>query len=173
MRKVRGLRRWLVPVPVLTPRLSSYWVHLVTPIPAAIARPLIDGLRNEVIVRDDHAARIFPEIQPMDYRRRWSWRSRELRCGEVETTWSDALATSQGDVPPVVLTTQEGMIIEHRQLGVDAAGDACSARSPGWAAERGWLYMNWAWQSARRDRPSGGRCRHAPRPARSADGAGG
>ena len=49
---LRGLTRWLVPVPVLTPRLSSYWVHLVTPIPSAIAEPLIAGLRNEVVVRE-------------------------------------------------------------------------------------------------------------------------
>ncbi len=56
----RGLRRWLLPVPVLTPRLSSFWVHLVTPIPAAIARPLIDGLKNEVVVRDRTARRLFP-----------------------------------------------------------------------------------------------------------------
>src|SRR5678815_1041694 len=50
--EVRGLRRWLLPVPVLTPRLSSWWVHLITPIPTAMARPLIDGLRNEIVVRN-------------------------------------------------------------------------------------------------------------------------
>ena len=65
--KERGLRRWLLPVPVLTPRLSSYWVHWMTPIPASIARPLIDGLRNEVVVRTDNARRLFPNIQPVDY----------------------------------------------------------------------------------------------------------
>ena len=66
--EVRGLRRVLLPVPVLTPRLSSHWVHWMTPIPAEIARPLIEGLRNEVIVRDDTARRLFPDIQPLDYR---------------------------------------------------------------------------------------------------------
>ena len=65
--ELRGLRRWLVPVPVLTPRLSSYWVHLVTPIPAAIAGPLIEGLRNEVVVRDTRARRLFPRIEPVSY----------------------------------------------------------------------------------------------------------
>jgi uncharacterized protein YbjT (DUF2867 family) len=49
----RGLRRHLVPVPVLTPRLSSHWVRWMTPVPASIARPLVEGLRNEVVVRDD------------------------------------------------------------------------------------------------------------------------
>ena len=52
--EVRGLKRWMVSVPFLTPRLSSYWVNLVTPIPAAIARPLIEGLRNENIVQRSH-----------------------------------------------------------------------------------------------------------------------
>ena len=50
--RARGLHRRLLPVPVLTPRLSSHWVGLVTPLPASIARPLVDGLRSEVVVRD-------------------------------------------------------------------------------------------------------------------------
>jgi uncharacterized protein YbjT (DUF2867 family) len=66
--KERGLRRWIIPVPVLTPRLSSYWVHWVTPVSASIARPLIEGLRNEAIVRDNTAQELFPEIQPIPYR---------------------------------------------------------------------------------------------------------
>src|SRR5690606_5360107 len=56
--KARGLQRFMLPVPLLTPHLSSYWVHLVTPIPSDIARPLISGLRNEVVVRDDVAREI-------------------------------------------------------------------------------------------------------------------
>ena len=55
----RGLRRLMIPVPVLTPRLSSYWVSLVTPIPSGLARPLIEGMRNEVIVRDPGPAAAF------------------------------------------------------------------------------------------------------------------
>ena len=55
--RLRGLRRLMIPVPVLTPRLSSYWVSLVSPVPAGIARPLIEGLRNEVIVRDPSPGR--------------------------------------------------------------------------------------------------------------------
>ena len=65
--EVRGLRRFLIPVPVLTPRLSSHWVHWMTPIPAGIAQPLIEGLRNEVIVNDDLAIRLFPHIELIDY----------------------------------------------------------------------------------------------------------
>jgi len=65
--RARGLTRRLLAVPVLTPRLSSYWVHLVTPIPANIAQALIKGLGNEVIVRQATALKLFPMIEPLDY----------------------------------------------------------------------------------------------------------
>ncbi len=144
--KVRGLRRLLVPVPVLTPRLSSYWVHLVTPIPAAIARPLIDGLRNEVVVRDQRARTLFPEIAPMGYDDAVARALDRLNAGSVETVWSDALASSQGDVPPVVLATQDGMVIEHRQVVVEAEPAAVFGAFTTLGGTTGWLYMNWAWQ---------------------------
>lgn len=144
--EVRGLRRWLVPVPVLTPKLSSYWVHFVTPIPAAIARPLIAGLRNEIIVRDDLARQLFPQIHPLDYRSAVKLALEKLDAHAVETAWSDALSTSQRDVQPVTLTTHEGKIIEHRQLLVDAPVDAIFRAFTGLGGTRGWLYMNWAWR---------------------------
>jgi len=57
--QLRGLRRLMIPVPVLSPRLSSYWVNFVTPVPADTARLLIDGLRNEVVVQNPESARAF------------------------------------------------------------------------------------------------------------------
>jgi uncharacterized protein YbjT (DUF2867 family) len=144
--RVRGLRRWLLPVPALTPRLSAYWVHFVTPIPASIARPLIDGLRNEIVVRDDRVRRLFPEIRPLDYRTAVKLALEKLDAGAVETAWTDALSTSQRDAPPVMLTTQEGMIIERRQLAVEASVDAIFRAFTGLGGERGWLYMNWTWR---------------------------
>ncbi|MBC8469085.1 MAG: SDR family oxidoreductase [Planctomycetes bacterium] len=66
---IRGLHRWLFHVPILTPRLSSYWVHWVTPISAAYARPLIEGLRNEVIVTNNKAFKLFSDIKPSGYER--------------------------------------------------------------------------------------------------------
>ncbi len=144
--RVRGLRRVLLPVPVLTPRLSSYWVHWVTPIPAEIARPLIEGLRNEVIVRDTTARRLFPQIQPMDYATAVRRALALLESSQVETAWSDALVTSQGDTTPVTLTTQDGMILERRQQTVGAPPEAVFRTFSGLGGRRGWLAYNWAWQ---------------------------
>jgi uncharacterized protein YbjT (DUF2867 family) len=144
--QARGLRRRLLPVPVLTPRLSSYWVHIVTPIPAGISRPLIDGLRNEVIVRDDTARKIFPGIQPMGYQPAVELALSDLSANAVETSWSDALVTSQGDILPVTLTTQAGMIIERRQLIARASPAQVYAVVTRLGGETGWLYYDWAWQ---------------------------
>jgi uncharacterized protein YbjT (DUF2867 family) len=61
----RGLRRWIIPVPVLTPRLSSLWLSLVTPAHAESGRRLIDGLKNPTIVTNHSALQIFEWIHPM------------------------------------------------------------------------------------------------------------
>jgi hypothetical protein len=145
--EARGLRRHLFPVPVLTPRLSSYWVHLVTPIPAAIAQPLIQGLRNESIVRDDLARRLFPEIRPMSYREAVRLAIERLERGGVETAWSDALASSLGDRRPVTLTMQEGMIIERRRIDTRAEPAAVFGMFSALGGARGWLRWNWAWRA--------------------------
>lgn len=58
--KIRGKHPLIVEVPFLTPRLSSYWLHLVTPVKAAVARPLIEGLRSATVVRDNAIAELVP-----------------------------------------------------------------------------------------------------------------
>lgn len=82
-------RRIVIPVPVLTPRLSSLWIHLVTPISHRIARPLADGLRNRVVCRDDDAQRLMP--QPLLGVREAL--AEALQCDRgaaLESAWSDA-----------------------------------------------------------------------------------
>jgi hypothetical protein len=70
MRRVgamRGRAPRILPVPVLTPWLSSLWCGLVTSVPTSVARPLIEGQRNETIVRDDTAAQLFPDVHPVGF----------------------------------------------------------------------------------------------------------
>ena len=144
--QVRGLKRRLIAVPVLTPRLSSYWVHLVTPIPANIAQPLIKGLGNEVIVQDDKALRLFPKIELMDYQTSVRLALAKMEAHDLETIWSDALTSSQGSQTPRTLMTHEGLIIERRQRMVPAHADKVYRSFATLGGERGWLYMDWAWQ---------------------------
>lgn len=65
--RVMGLRRWIIPVPVLSARVSSLWLILFTPIDFRVARSLVDGLRSETIVMNDNARRYFPQIVPIPY----------------------------------------------------------------------------------------------------------
>ena len=144
--RLRGLRRFIVPVPVLTPRLSSYWVHLVTPIPSTIAQPLIEGLSVEVIVTDDSAHRLFPRITPMDYETAVARALSSLEASDVETSWSDALVSSQGDTRPFIFTTQDGMLIERRQRVVDAPPATVYAEFASLGGRKGWLAFNRLWR---------------------------
>lgn len=65
--RVRGLHRLIVPVPVLTPRLSAWWINLVTPVPAGVVFPLVEGLKNEVICRDNRIRDLVPiPLTPME-----------------------------------------------------------------------------------------------------------
>jgi hypothetical protein len=143
--RARGLRRALVRIPFLTPRLSSYWVHLVTPIPTAIAGALIQGLVNEVVVRDNEAARLFAGVKPMDYASALRLALAKLDGNAVETAWTDSLASSAGDHPPVTLMSHEGMIIERRTRSVDAPADMLFRSFVRLGGDRGWLAYDWAW----------------------------
>jgi hypothetical protein len=144
--RVRGLKRRLVTVPVLTPKLSSYWVHLITPISANIARPLIKGLGNEVVVKNPGATQMFPGITLLDYETAVEFALRKMDRHDVETSWSDALTSSQGKHVPVALVSTEGMIIERRQRRVQAEPDRVFRSFAGLGGPTGWLYMNWAWK---------------------------
>ena len=64
---LRGRHPRIVEVPVLSPRLSSYWLHLVTPVRAGVARPLVEGLRNPTVATDTRIRELFPrELTPFD-----------------------------------------------------------------------------------------------------------
>jgi uncharacterized protein YbjT (DUF2867 family) len=143
--KVRGLRRVLVPVPVLTPHLSAHWVHWMTPVHANIVYPLIEGLRNEVVVREDTAKSLFPDIKPLGYETAVRNALDRLEAGQVETRWSDSLSSSLGDVEPVELTTEQGLQIERRQQLVEAPPEDVYRLFSRLGGENGWLYADWLW----------------------------
>jgi uncharacterized protein YbjT (DUF2867 family) len=143
--RLRGLHRWLVPVPLLTPRLSSYWVHLVTPIPANIARPLIDGLRNEVVASDDSAFRLLPQVLPLDFDTAVNLALQRIQNGEVETVWSDALVSSVGDLPPELVVQEQGMLIERRERTVNAPPADVYRAFCSLGGDSGWPPYTWLW----------------------------
>lgn len=142
----RDLSRRIVKVPVLTPRLSSYWAHLVTPIPAKIAHPLIEGLRSEVIVKDDSAKQLFPNIEPMSYRAAIQRALERVRDGAVETVWSDAIGSHQGDLEPIQFVQEQGMFIERREMTVAAPPEYVYRAFTGFGGAYGWPPYDFLWE---------------------------
>lgn len=137
---VRGLRRHLIPVPVLTPRLSSYWVWLITPVPVNIARPLIEGLRNEVIIRDELYRRLFPDIHPLDCR------AAVEEALEMGTEAQLALSLKPKLDTAPILIRQEGMFHERRWCHIPTTASRVYAALAKLGGDNGWPAWNWAWQ---------------------------
>jgi hypothetical protein len=131
---VRGLHRLLINVPVLTPRLSSYWVHWVTPISASYARPLIEGLRNEVIVRNNKASAIFPEIEPSSYKN-----AVHQALSLLDPDYFEVEFDTSKDTKVVCFTKiQKGMIIEVRQKIVHSVAESVYKSFTELGGSNGW-----------------------------------
>ena len=90
----------VVRVPVLSPRLSSYWVGLVTPLPIGLARPLIDSLVNEVVVHDDAIRALVPR-RCLPLRRAIELALARTRELEVTTSWAEAELVGRGPADPL------------------------------------------------------------------------
>jgi hypothetical protein len=143
--KERGLKRILIRTPFYAPRLSAYWVHMVTPIHWRVVLPLIEGLRARLIVRDQAARKLFPQIKPLDFQTAVHLALGRIQSDNVETSWSDALVTVAGDVKPYQFVVEEGMFLEKRQLLLDLSPEDVFRSYAGIGGTRGWLYMDWAW----------------------------
>jgi uncharacterized protein YbjT (DUF2867 family) len=140
----RGLRRWILPVPVLTPWLSSLWLGLVTPLYARIGRELIEGVRNPSVVRDDSALRDF-SVRPRSVRqavaRALANEDREFAA----TRWSDALASARRR-PGWGGVRFGSRFADSREIGVAAPPCAAFAPIRRIGGRSGWYFANWAWR---------------------------
>jgi len=152
--RARGLKRIMLPVPVLSPRLSSYWVDLITPIPASYARPLIQGLRNEVVVRDDRIRGLVP-FEPMGYEEAVRRAMALTDRSEVETRWTEAslpFVHSRADAGAA-----PGEIVDVRTAFCAAPPEAAWRSISGIGGRRGWYAYDTLWNlRGLMDRMSGG-----------------
>jgi hypothetical protein len=146
--EVAGLpRRIIIPVPLFSPRLSSYWVHLITPVPSSLARPLIEGLQNRVVCRDNRIRDLVPQ-RLVSCREAIQSGLERVRQSEVETCWSDAGRLN----PPEWIACGDasyagGTVLscDHR-IVVKAGHNELWERILSIGGESGWLYANWLWR---------------------------
>ncbi|MGW1893460.1 SDR family oxidoreductase [Streptomyces sp. NPDC002004] len=147
---VAGLpRRLILRVPVLTPRLSSHWVGLVTPVPRSIARPLAESLRHEVVCREHDIARYVPDPPdtPIGLDRALTLALQRVRDAQVTTRWSSA---SPPGAPSDPLPTDPdwaggSLYTDRRSRVVDASKQALWEVIEGIGGDNGWYSFPLAW----------------------------
>ena len=141
---VRGLKRYFIKVPVLTPRLSSHWVGFVTPLPSRIAKPLVDGLKNELICKSTKAKELF-SIKPISYKQAVELALQRNKEGKTETIWFGSYSSiTNNKVNPVQLTQKEGMIIEKKEIIINTLPEAVFKAFTSIGGKKGW-YANFLW----------------------------
>jgi uncharacterized protein YbjT (DUF2867 family) len=143
---VAGLpRRLIIPVPVLSPGLSSLWIGLVTPLPVSIARPLVDSLRHEVVVTDDASAHRFA-IAPITFRSAVEHAVDTADSLRAPTRWSDAEASPARPMHADPKWSGGTLYEDRRSMAV-----AASPSDAFWAFSRvggdvGYYGFDWAWR---------------------------
>ncbi|MFF0106672.1 SDR family oxidoreductase [Streptomyces hirsutus] len=147
---VAGLRRRLVvPVPVLTPRLSSHWIGLVTPVPASLARPLTESLRHEVVCHEHDIARYVPDVpgSPLPFDEALALALRRVREAQVVTRWSSAsLPGAPSDPLPTDPDWAGGSLYQdERRLPVEASVESLWKVIEGIGGDHGWYSFPLAW----------------------------
>ncbi|MHC4379892.1 MAG: SDR family oxidoreductase [Planctomycetota bacterium] len=140
----RGLRRYMLPVPFLTPYLSSLWLGLVTPLYARVGRKLITSLIHATVVHDDTALEVF-SIRPISMsdavRRALAREDRKF----AETRWSDALS-SLGTPRSFGGVRFGRRLVDSRILRTSSPPGPCFATIQAIGGETGWYRYNWLWR---------------------------
>ena len=140
----RGLTRTMIPVPLLSPRLSSLWLRLVTPMYATVGRKLVDGLRNETIVREPEEARTFA-MRPMGVKAAMGRAMRNEDREFAETRWTDAFSMAELAAPHVG-TSFGTRIVDSRTVRVSRPPAAAFAPIQRIGGKTGYYYGNLWWR---------------------------
>ncbi len=141
MAAARGLpRRRILAVPVLSPRLSSLWIHLVTPISKHFARPLAEGLRNEVVCRDAEAVRLMPQ-ELLTVRQAIDYALANLRGSRVETSWSAA-----GPIAGDADWSGGSVFVDSWRVAISASPEAVFRAVCRVGGGHGWYAADWLWK---------------------------
>lgn len=141
--RVAGLRRFYLPVPALTPWLSSLWLGLVTPLFASVGRRLIESITTPSVVQNTAALQDF-DIRPVGVRDALIQALHNEEQQFVETHWTDALSTVKKR--PWAGVKFGNRIVDHRECRVNATPEAAFGVMQRIGGKNGWYYGNWLWR---------------------------
>ncbi len=140
-----GLHRLIVPVPFLSIGLSSYWLNFFTPVPFSVAKSLIEGLRSEVIIQNDHAHTLFPDIHPMSFAQAVTNALEEVEQRQILSRWSDR----GGDVWATdhAYSIANAVYMDRREAAIaPQEAQAVFERICAIGGENGWFGYDWLWE---------------------------
>lgn len=140
--KLRGLKRFIISVPVLTPTLAGRWVGCITPIPNSLAIPLIEGIKFPVTASTQKAHELFPLINPVSYAKALQSALDETQKNIVETRWSNA----HGVLTSYTVEDWEGLIQERQTKISQETPEDLFKIILDLGGEAGWFSYSWAWR---------------------------
>lgn len=153
--EARGLKRGFFTSPFWSPAVSAWFTGLITPVPAMLARPLLESLSYDVVCSSGEAGRIFPAIKPLDYRTAVQYALMRISEHAVETAWTAAFTPAYAQAR--VFMDTEGLIFEDRFINVAAPPEKVFRVFSGIGGDRGWFYAQFLWDlKAWQDRLVGG-----------------
>lgn len=145
--EMRGLKRYIGTVPVLTPRLSSYWLYFVTATSFSLARSLVDSMRNEVVAKENDLAERL-NIKPIPYKDAIEMAFNRIQQNEVISSWKDAFVSSkvQSDLFDYVQVPVHGCFIDKKQKQFNRPKEEVLDNVWSIGGDRGWYYMTFLWK---------------------------
>lgn len=144
--EIRNLKRKIITVPVMTPRLSSYWLYFVTSTSYKLARSLVESMKVEVVCRDNQINKIL-EIEPISYREAIKRAFKKIEQNEIISSWKDSYSSSglEMNISEHIKTPTYGCFKDIRSRKMI---DADKTLNKIWniGGENGWYYGNWLWR---------------------------
>ena len=136
--RLRGLHRRLVTLPGIPLWFMAMGVAMMTPVPASIARPLVDGLGSDSLVQDETVLRTFPNVNLIGYEEAVNLALGQLRPDRLEPAWTDCDR-------PVKFMKHEGFFIDHNCEKINAPPEKAFQVISAMGGKNGWFYANWLW----------------------------
>lgn len=144
--KVRRLKRIIITLPLLTPRLSSLWLNLVTSVPYALARSLVDRMKNEVICKDSKITVVVPG-SCFSYQETLKLAFEKIEQHSIVSSWKDALNRGylETSFMDQVKVPQNGTLEYKVKMPFERNPDEVFENIWSIGGNRGWYYLNWLW----------------------------
>lgn len=144
--KVMGLKRFMITVPVLTPRLSSYWLILFSPVNFMIARELVMGLKSESIKSNILAEKYFPEVTLIDFEEAVKISLNEIERDQVISRWCDSSKGKKCDVPLVSDIAKAVYVDRYTSYFDEAIGEKLFEVCKSVGGKNGWFALDFLWE---------------------------